>query len=270
MSAAASWSAQDGVAVRARARPNSACSPPSSSMPGIVLSRDQLLDLTVGRYGRRLRPHHRQPGQPAAQEDRGRPEESDADQDALGRRLLLHRRGGPGMMLLWRRSLAARFLLLVLLALALSQAITFLISWDERGQALQAAAKGEFVSRTSSLAILLETTPPSLRPRHPRRQRHGLHALLDLARRAEQSARLAAGGAHAARQAAARASPPNMPPHERAGFERGRCRRSLGAAAHAGPVRQWRPVHAAGQIPLSWTPPRTAWAFPSASTTAPG
>ncbi|TIM45879.1 ATP-binding protein [Mesorhizobium sp.] len=68
------------------------------------------------------------------------------------------------MMLFWRRSLAARFLMLVLLALALSQAITFLISWDERGQALHAAAKGEFVSRTSSLAILLDTTPPSLRP----------------------------------------------------------------------------------------------------------
>lgn len=68
------------------------------------------------------------------------------------------------MMLLWKRSLAARFLLLVLLALALSQAITFLISWDERGQALHAAAKGEFVSRTSSLALLLETTPHSLRP----------------------------------------------------------------------------------------------------------
>lgn len=68
------------------------------------------------------------------------------------------------MMLLWRRSLAARFLLLVLLALALSQAITFLITWGERGQALHAAAKGEFVSRTSSLALLLETTPPSFRP----------------------------------------------------------------------------------------------------------
>ena len=68
------------------------------------------------------------------------------------------------MMSLWRRSLAARFLMLVLLALALSQAITFLISWDERSQALRAAAKGEFVSRTSSLALLLDTTPPSLRP----------------------------------------------------------------------------------------------------------
>jgi signal transduction histidine kinase len=68
------------------------------------------------------------------------------------------------MMLIWRRSLAARFLLLVLFALALSQAIAFLVSWGERGQALHAAAKGEFVSRTSSLALLLETTPPSLRP----------------------------------------------------------------------------------------------------------
>ena len=42
------------------------------------------------------------------------------------------------MMMLWRRSLAARFLLLVLFALALSQAITFLVSWGERGQALHA------------------------------------------------------------------------------------------------------------------------------------
>jgi signal transduction histidine kinase len=68
------------------------------------------------------------------------------------------------MMRLWRRSLAARFLLLVLLALALSHCMTFMISWGERGQALHAVAKGEFVSRTSSLALLLETTPHSLRP----------------------------------------------------------------------------------------------------------
>jgi len=62
----------------------------------------------------------------------------------------------------WTHSLAAQFIGLMLLALALSQGIGFLISWDERGQALKAAAKGEFFSRTASLARLLEATPPAL------------------------------------------------------------------------------------------------------------
>ena len=62
----------------------------------------------------------------------------------------------------WTHSLAAQFIGLMLLALALSQGIGFLISWDERGQALKAAAKSEFFSRTASLARLLESTPPAL------------------------------------------------------------------------------------------------------------
>lgn len=66
------------------------------------------------------------------------------------------------MTRVWRRSLAAQFILVMLLALGLSQAIAFLISWDQRGQALRMAAKGEFFSRTVSLALLLETTPPAL------------------------------------------------------------------------------------------------------------
>lgn len=66
------------------------------------------------------------------------------------------------MMWLWRRSLAAQFILALLLALILSQAIGFLISWGERNQALRAAAKGEFFSRSASLALLLETTPLAL------------------------------------------------------------------------------------------------------------
>jgi signal transduction histidine kinase len=66
------------------------------------------------------------------------------------------------MRRLWVRSLAAQIICLMLLALALSQGIGFLISWDERGQALRAAAKSEFLSRTASLARLLEATPPAL------------------------------------------------------------------------------------------------------------
>ena len=60
--------------------------------PRQVLTRDQLLDLTQGREAAGVRPRDRQPGQPPAPQDRGRPQESRADQDGLGRRL--HARGG--------------------------------------------------------------------------------------------------------------------------------------------------------------------------------
>ncbi|MEH2590549.1 signal transduction histidine kinase [Bradyrhizobium sp. AZCC 1721] len=66
------------------------------------------------------------------------------------------------MMSLWTRSLAARFICFTLLSLMLSQAIVFFISWDEHGQAIRKAAKGEIFSRSASLARVLEATPPSL------------------------------------------------------------------------------------------------------------
>jgi signal transduction histidine kinase len=66
------------------------------------------------------------------------------------------------MMSLWKRSLAARFICFTLLSLVLSQAIVFLISWDEHGQAIRKAAKGELLSRCASLARVLEATPPAL------------------------------------------------------------------------------------------------------------
>ena len=66
------------------------------------------------------------------------------------------------MMGLWTRSLAARFICFTLLSLVLSQAIVFFISWDEHGQAIRKAAKGEIFSRCASLARVLEATPPSL------------------------------------------------------------------------------------------------------------
>lgn len=61
----------------------------------------------------------------------------------------------------WRKSLAAQFICFLLMALVLSQVIGFLISWDERDKALRAASKGEFLSRTASLATLLESIPAS-------------------------------------------------------------------------------------------------------------
>ncbi|WEX74465.1 HAMP domain-containing histidine kinase [Sinorhizobium numidicum] len=59
----------------------------------------------------------------------------------------------------WRKSLAAQFICFLLAALIVSQVIGFLISWDERDKALRAASKGEFFSRTASLATLLESIP---------------------------------------------------------------------------------------------------------------
>ncbi|PRD40620.1 two-component sensor histidine kinase [Phyllobacterium phragmitis] len=67
------------------------------------------------------------------------------------------------MMRWWKRSLAAQFIGLMLLALVISQALAFFISWDERDKALRAAAKGEFFSRTTSLATLLESIPIGFR-----------------------------------------------------------------------------------------------------------
>ena len=66
------------------------------------------------------------------------------------------------MRRLWARSLAAQIICALLLALGLSQVISFMISWDERGRALFMAAKNEFLIRTASLAQLLEATPATL------------------------------------------------------------------------------------------------------------
>lgn len=66
------------------------------------------------------------------------------------------------MMRLWRRSLAARFICFTLLSLFLSQAAAFFISWDEHGQVMRKASKGEMLSRCASLARVLEATPPEL------------------------------------------------------------------------------------------------------------
>lgn len=67
------------------------------------------------------------------------------------------------MIRVWNSNLAARFIVLLLLALVVSQLLTLSISWDERGNALREVAKTEFLSRSRSLALLLDTTPSSLR-----------------------------------------------------------------------------------------------------------
>lgn len=108
--------------------------------PGMVLSREQLLDLTVGRtadiFDRSIDNR-----EPPAQEDRAGSEESFGHQDALGRRLQPLGGCGVRMIYWWRRSLAAQFIGFTLLALVVSQCLTFSISWDERTKALHAAMK---------------------------------------------------------------------------------------------------------------------------------
>lgn len=59
-------------------------------------------------------------------------------------------------------SLLGQMVGLLLLALALSQAIGFFIYRDERAEALRGMVADEFVSRAASVAQLLEATPPAL------------------------------------------------------------------------------------------------------------
>lgn len=67
------------------------------------------------------------------------------------------------MIYWWRRSLAAQFIGFTLLALVVAQALTFLISWDERTKALHAAMKVEFFSRCASVTRLMGSMPEPLR-----------------------------------------------------------------------------------------------------------
>ncbi|OZA91508.1 MAG: hypothetical protein B7X76_02215, partial [Azorhizobium sp. 39-67-5] len=65
-------------------------------------------------------------------------------------------------MPVWSWSLAAQFICFTLLAVAVSLAMVFMISWDEHGQAMRKVAKAEMISRCASLVRVLEATPPGL------------------------------------------------------------------------------------------------------------
>ncbi|WP_340117463.1 ATP-binding protein [Pelagibius sp. 7325] len=56
-------------------------------------------------------------------------------------------------------SLTGQLIGFMLLALVLSQGISFLIYWDERGHALREVLKEEFLVRSASVARLLESSP---------------------------------------------------------------------------------------------------------------
>ncbi|WP_117193443.1 HAMP domain-containing sensor histidine kinase [Rhizobium terrae] len=63
----------------------------------------------------------------------------------------------------WKRSLARQLIGFILLALVVSQVLSFLISWDEQDKALKAASKSEFFTRTGSITRLMEVIPAELR-----------------------------------------------------------------------------------------------------------
>lgn len=67
------------------------------------------------------------------------------------------------MTRLLRKSLAIKFIGLMLAALIISQAITFLISSDEFTKKFDAGAKAEFISRAASVTRLMESLSPPLR-----------------------------------------------------------------------------------------------------------
>lgn len=67
------------------------------------------------------------------------------------------------MRIWWRRSLAAQFIGFMMLALVVSQVLSFLITRSEQTDVLFAVAKSEFLSRTASITRLLESIPLNLR-----------------------------------------------------------------------------------------------------------
>ena len=143
----------------------------------MVLSRDQLLDLTRGRaadvfdrsvdnqVSRLRRKIERDPRKPAL------------IKTALGRRLQLRGRRRAHMRrvqrllrALWPRRLAGQLIALLLLALVVSQAVSLVILLDERRLALRAAERAQVLARTASIVRLIEATPPTL---HPQILAHG-------------------------------------------------------------------------------------------------
>ncbi len=63
---------------------------------------------------------------------------------------------------LWPRRLAGQMIALLLLALVLAQATSYLIFADERWAALQTAERRHILARTASIVRLIENTPASL------------------------------------------------------------------------------------------------------------
>lgn len=63
----------------------------------------------------------------------------------------------------WQRSLAGRFVVFILLALLVGQAIAFLISSIQREAVIRQTVQNDFINRSTALSKVLGTVPPDVR-----------------------------------------------------------------------------------------------------------
>ena len=133
--------------------------------PKMVLSRDQLLDLTQGRMATAFDRSIDNQVSRLRRKIEIDPKKPELIKDGLGRRLQLHRRGEADLMRrlkrLWPTSLTGQMIALLLLALVFAQILTLMIFADERRFAIQAADRSQLLGRTASVVRLLENSPPS-------------------------------------------------------------------------------------------------------------
>src|SRR5690606_33423883 len=108
---------------------------------------------------RTLRALDRQPGQPAPQEDRTRPEESGDYQDRVGRRLCARDRRDGGGVKLPRLSLGTQLIGLLLIALIVAQIVSFAVFTDDRSAAIRAANRAGLLESMASITRVLEQSP---------------------------------------------------------------------------------------------------------------
>ena len=134
--------------------------------PGMVLSRDQLLDLTRGRSAQPFdRSIDNQVSRLRKKIERD-PRNPRADQDRLGRRLQLCGRGDAAMRLA-PKSLAGRLAAMLVLTLLVAQMVSFGLFAGERVvRLLSKLSRGDDRPARDALVDLLEETPADLqRPR---------------------------------------------------------------------------------------------------------
>lgn len=77
---------------------------------------------------------------------------------------MLHWKGDAGMSRLWMRSLTGQWILLMLLALLMSQLLFYFIYRAEQARAVLELRRDEVLARATSVATLVETVDPALFP----------------------------------------------------------------------------------------------------------
>ncbi|MEZ5861482.1 MAG: winged helix-turn-helix domain-containing protein [Geminicoccaceae bacterium] len=126
--------------------------------PGLVLSRDQLLDLTRGREAQPFdRSVDNQVSRLRKKLERD-PEEPPLIKTHWGGGYSFAGAGGAGMSRLWPRSMTGQLVAILLLALVLAQLVTFAILQGERQSTVEAIGREQVLERAAALVRLLEET----------------------------------------------------------------------------------------------------------------